>query len=160
MIRKPPFGLPKLNDLFSDKTRAYDSLLNSITPSRNSLFDGLLVHKTVEAEKALTANEVLLMHQETERKRHVEFVRKNYMDNQGALLRAIKGMLEEFAPHQLLLQSKSYQELESLLEKIEALPPERSQLHQDAIVAQIEALMKQAELSQMQKVTYGIPKKP
>ena len=100
------------------------------------------------------------MHQETERKRHVEFVRKNYMDNQGALLRAIRGILDEFAPHQLLLQSKSYQELESLLKKIEALPPERSQLHQDAIVAQIEALMKQAELSQMQKVTYGIPKKP
>lgn len=154
------FGLPKMSEVFKEKTQKYDSLLGSITPSRTSLFDDLIVHKTVEAEKALTANEVLLMHQETERKRHVEFVRKNYMDNQGALLRAIRGMLDEFAPHQLLLQSKSYQELEALLEKIEAFPPERNQLHEDALRAQIEAMIKQAELTQMQKVTYGKPKSP
>lgn len=145
---KTTLGVP-LSDVFKEKTVKYDSL-----------FSSAVLHGSMESEIPLTAEEILQRHQAAERARHAEFIRKNYMENQGAVLRAIKGMLEEFAPHQLLLQSKSYQELESLLKKIEGLPPERSQLHAEAVRAQIEALMKQAELSQMQKVTYGIPKKP
>lgn len=155
---KPP--VPKLSALFKERVQKQESLLSSITPTRDKLFEDLVLSKISGAEQALTASEVLLMQQGAERKRHHEFVSKNYRQNQNELLKAIKGMLEDFASYQLLLQSKSYQELESLLKKIEGYPPDRDPRHEDLIRAQVEALMKQAEMAQPQKVTYAVPKRP
>jgi hypothetical protein len=81
------------------------------------------------APKPPTASDLALQTERAEMQRRIDFTHRRYTQSQAKLLQAIKGVLHEFAPYQLLLQSESYRNLEELVAHITA---DAKQSDQDA----------------------------